>query len=196
MRSAVLAFLLAAPPVLAGCGGGPGPRPLHFDLGTCGAVDIIADQDPGIHVPQDTEIVWSTNPPTSGEHFPVWASWDRSYTDLERGFWVHNLEHGAIVLVYRCDAGCPDEIAQLEDAVRAMPDDPDCVAPNRSRSLVASDPLLPSDRMFAAVAWGAMYTASCVDPVAIAKFTTDFRRSAPEDTCASGASIGGTRIEK
>jgi hypothetical protein len=180
--------------VLAGCSDPVEPLPAHFALGSCGFVDIVGE-DPGPHVPQGSLIEWSTNPPTSGPHFPIWAAWDRSYASLERGFWVHNLEHGAVVLAHRCDEGCPDEIAQLEAAVLALPDDVACLTPNRTRALVVADPQLPDGIRFAAVAWGAMYTATCVDPPAIAKFARDFGRRAPEDTCASGASLGGTLIE-
>ena len=178
---------------LAACGD-PSGRPRHYELGTCGAVDIT-DEDPGVHVSQGSLIQWSTNPPTSGMHFPIWAAWTRSYGTLDRGFWVHNLEHGAVVLAWRCDTPCPDEVAQLEDAVRALPTDSQCEGTDRVRAIVVEDPLLPDGVRFAAIAWGVMYTASCVDPAAIARFAADFYDHAPEDTCASGASIGGTLIE-
>ena len=180
--------------VLVGCGDPVGSRPLHYELGTCGVVDIL-DEDVGDHVAQGSTIEWSTNPPTSGPHFSLWAAWDRSYGTLDRGFWVHNLEHGAVVLAHRCDAGCPDEIAQLAAAVLALPEDAKCEAPIRARALVVADPLLPDDRSFAAIAWGALYSASCVDPDAIAEFAGDFYGRAPENLCDDGASLGGTPIE-
>ena len=179
---------------LGACGEDIPPRPLTYELGTCGIVDIVTEQA-GLHRPAGTPIEWTTNPPTSGDHFDNWAAYDRSYTLLDRGYWVHNLEHGAIVLLHRCDAGCPDQVAALEDAVRAMPIDSQCTAPVQRRTLVAADPLLPTDATFAAVAWGAMYNATCVDPDAIATFTADFYARAPEDLCFDGASLGGTRIE-
>ena len=180
---------------VAGCGGDVGPRALHYDLGTCGVVDIL-DTDPGNHVAQGTVIEWSTNPPTSGPHFQIWAAYDRAYSSLDRGFWVHDLEHGAIVLLHRCDpAACPDTVAALSDVVRAFPDDGNCVAPVRNRAIVVFDPLLPEGIEVAAVGWGVMYAASCVDPVALAVFRNDFYNRAPEKTCANGASLGGTAIE-
>ena len=180
--------------VLVGCGDPVGPRPLHYELGTCGVVDIFPEEV-GSHAAQGSTIEWSTNPPTSGAHFPIWAAWDRSYATLDRGFWVHNLEHGAIVLTYRCDAGCPDEIVALEAAVLTLPVDAKCKAPVRSRAIVVADPLLPADRSFAAIAWGELYSATCVDPAAIAEFAGEFYGRAPEDLCAEGASLGGTLIQ-
>jgi len=187
--------LVAFLPILVACGESVGPRELHYDLGDCGVVDIL-DEDPGIHVPQGTLIEYSTNPPASGKHFPVWAAYDRIYSSLERGFWVHDAEHGAIVLLHRCDpADCPDEVAQLADEVRAFPDDDRCAAPVRNRALVVFDPLLPEGIEFAAVAWGVTYTASCVDPVAVATFHRDFYARAPENICDDGAALGGMLIE-
>lgn len=189
---AILAFALA---VIAACGEDVGSRPLHYEDGTCGAVDIIVDDQPGVHVTQGTPIDYVTNPPTSGSHFAVWAGYNRSYPALDRGFWVHNLEHGAIVLAYRCDTPCPDTVAALEAIVRAQPDDPDCVAPGRTRMLVVADPLLPAETPIVATSWSAMYTATCVDPPAINRFIRDFYNQAPEDLCNDGASIGGVLIE-
>lgn len=189
MRRCLLLMLLA----IGACSDSVGARPLHYELGTCGFVDIVPE-DPGLHVAQGSTIEWSTNPPSSGSHFPIWGAWDRSYTNLERGFWVHNAEHGAIVLAYRCDAGCPDIVAGLEAVVRTLPVDPDCEAPVRHRAIVVADPLLPENNQVAAVAWGKIYLASCVDPEALLQFADDFYARAPENICAEGASLGGTPI--
>src|SRR5262245_39258753 len=89
---------------------------------------------------------------------------------VPRGYWVHNLEHGAIVLLYR-----PDAPAALIDAVRAgyeaIPDDPEC---GHKRALVTPDPLL--DVPFAAVAWH--YVMECggiVDTQSVLDFTAAHR---------------------
>jgi Protein of unknown function (DUF3105) len=180
-------------PFVVACGEDIGDRPLHYELGSCGFVDILPE-DPGKHRPQGSEILWSTNPPTSGEHFPIWAQYDRTYATLDRGFWVHNLEHGSIVLAHRCE-DCPAEVAMLEETVRAMPTDRACTDPVRQRAIVVADPLLPAEMPFAAIAWGALYAATCIDPPAIAQFTADFYGSGPEDLCNDGASLGGVPIE-
>jgi hypothetical protein len=192
---AMRALVLSLSAVATACGEDIGPRPLHFDLGTCGAVDITEAGPAGIHVAQGSAIDFATNPPTGGGHFALWAAYTRSYASLERGFWVHDLEHGAVVLAYRCDAPCPDTVQQLEAIVRAQPDDPECTAPARTRMIVVADPLLPAETPIAAVAWGAMYTATCVDPPSIQSFIRDFYGRGPEDFCADGASIGGVLIE-
>lgn len=179
--------------LLAACGDSIGPRPLHYDLGTCGVVDIL-EEDPSPHVPQGTVLEHSSNPPASGPHFGIWAQFDRSYTSLQRGFWLHNAEHGAIVLLHNCE-DCDADVAQLVDVVRGYPADPLCAAPVHHRALVVQDPDLPPDVPFAAVAWGVTYTASCVDPVALTQFQRDFYARGPENLCADGAGLGGVLIE-
>ncbi|MEK7526132.1 MAG: DUF3105 domain-containing protein [Patescibacteria group bacterium] len=45
---------------------------------------------------------YSSNPPTSGPHFPVWAKkgiYDRLLSD---GYLIHSLEHGYIIISYNC----------------------------------------------------------------------------------------------
>ncbi|HUJ60438.1 MAG TPA: DUF3105 domain-containing protein, partial [Kofleriaceae bacterium] len=165
----------------------------HGKLGSCGVVNV----DPIIaspHVPIDSPITWPENPPTSGPHYPIWAAFDESYDDLARGFWLHDAEHGSIVLLYRCDAGCPDVASELAGIVAAMPVDPHCTAPVWARSVVVSDPLLPDDNTIAAVAWGTSYVATCFDADAIDEFASEHYGMGAEDFCDNGANFGGTPI--
>ncbi len=187
--------MLAISLLLAACGDDmqqTGPSTIM--VGGCDGVQTTVDGEPGIHMPQGSEIVWSTNPPVTGAHYPVWAAWDRDYPMLERGFYVHNAEHGGIVLLYNCPAGCPDVVTQLEDVVRAAAVDAGCTAPVRNRMIVTSDPLLPDGVQVAAVAWRTLYTASCFDPY-VQTFAKIHYNRAPEDLCNEGIGLGGTFIE-
>jgi hypothetical protein len=149
------------------------------------------------HVPQGSLIDFTNNPPDSGPHYPIWAAWDKQYVSLQRGYYVHNAEHGGVVLLYHCDpdaSACPDVLASLVDVAQNMAADSTCVAPITKRVLIVSDPLLPVGVQVAAVAWNVAYTASCFDPY-VAKFAKDNYRHGPEDSCGEGASFGGTPIE-
>lgn len=47
-------------------------------------------------------IAYNSNPPTSGDHFPVWAkkgAYDRLISD---GYLIHSLEHGYVIISYDC----------------------------------------------------------------------------------------------
>jgi hypothetical protein len=163
-------------------------------VGGCDGLETAVAPQPGNHVPIGTAITWSSNPPATGTHYPVWAQYDRTYTSLDRGYYVHDAEHGAIVLLYNCPTGCADVVTGLEAVVRAMPIDHGCTLPVRQRALVAGDPLLPADVVVAAVAWDVMYTATCVDPY-LHTFANNHYNNAPEDLCADGAALGGVFID-
>ena len=56
------------------------------------------------HVTDIYGVVYSSNPPTSGSHFPVWAKpglYDRLISD---GYFIHSMEHGYVVIWYNCEA--------------------------------------------------------------------------------------------
>ncbi|MEO8548466.1 MAG: DUF3105 domain-containing protein [Kofleriaceae bacterium] len=168
---------------------GPTPVGGHCD----GMVDSVPSE-PGTHVDPGTAIDWSTNPPVTGTHYSIWGGYDRTYSQLERGFYLHNAEHGAVVFLYNCPGGCPDTVAALEDVVRGMQTDPACTAPVRQRALVTGDPLLPAGVTVAAVAWDNYYTASCADGY-LATFASNHYGFGPEDFCDDGANFGGTMID-
>jgi Protein of unknown function (DUF3105) len=161
--------------------------------GACNGQLTIERDTSGEHVPMSTVIDWTNNPPTSGPHFDIWAAWDRQYTELPRGHWVHNAEHGGVVLLYNCDGPCPEVVDALLAVARDMPADSMCTAPVTKRVIVSSDPLLPAGVQVAAVAWNHAYTASCADDY-LATFTSEHYAKAPENVCANGAALGGTAI--
>jgi hypothetical protein len=142
---------------------------------------------PGTHVPIGTAIQWDSNPPSSGPHFPVWAAYQAYSSPVPRGYYVHNLEHGAIVLLYNCSSPCPEIVAALEAVSNTIPDDPLCSALDagvRVRSLVTPDPLL--DVRVAAAAWGWTYRADCVDVASLSSFAAAHYGQGPEVLCDNG----------
>ncbi len=165
----------------------PPPDPCN---GTVTEVPTVASP----HVDIGTMPTWTSNPPTSGPHYPVWAAYDQDYENLARGYWLHDLEHGAVVYAYRCDAGCPDIAAQLDAVVKSLPADSTCTAPVRQRALVVADPLLPVDHTVDAVAWGVYYSGQCADPTTLQYFYDEHAARGPEDLCTDGAALGGTPI--
>ncbi len=179
--------------VLAACSSSPPPKPPPDPCnGSVTEVPTVASP----HVDIGTVVDWTSNPPTSGPHYPVWAAYDQDYANLARGYWVHDLEHGAVVFAYRCDAGCPDVAAKLDAVVKALPTDSGCVDPVRQRAIVVADPMLPADNSVDAVAWGVYYTAAngCVAPATLENFYYTHTGRGPEDTCADGVTMGGTPI--
>lgn len=177
--------------VLAACSSDDAPLP--EDFGECEGLVEGLRPEAGIHMPVGTPISWSSNPPAIGAHYPTWAGWDRHYQQLDRGYYVHNLEHGGVVLLYNCPTGCPEVIESLLDLARNAAPDPTCAAPVRNRIIVAADPLMPPTVQVAAVAWGQVYTASCFDPY-VGTFMRRRYRHGTEDTCADGNPMSGALI--
>ncbi|MDX2087019.1 MAG: DUF3105 domain-containing protein [Kofleriaceae bacterium] len=166
-----------------------GPVP----VGGCdGLVTHVAGEPPD-HVATGSTVEWSTNPPATGAHYGSWAAWDRHYENLPRGTWLHNAEHGGVIVLYNCPDGCPDVVGALYDVARAAPVDPTCTAPVTKRIILAADPFLPEGVQIAAVAWNTFYTASCLDPYLQTFVDTHFRHGL-EDTCAAGNPAGGSPI--
>ncbi|MGE0551543.1 MAG: DUF3105 domain-containing protein [Kofleriaceae bacterium] len=195
MRLAACSSIL----VCAACGSPSGTQPDAWtepvQVGDCDGLVSPVVQQAGIHVPVGTPIEWPSNPPATGMHYPSWAGWNRSYNQLDRGYYVHNAEHGGIVLLYRCVEACPAVVDALTELVRSQPIDPMCQAPIYNRMLVAYDDRLPDGVQVAAVAWGKIYTAGCVDPY-LATFAAENYARAPENFCADGIPMSGTFIAR
>jgi hypothetical protein len=139
------------------------------------------------HVAVGTDVQYNSNPPSSGPHFPIWADFKVYDKPVPRGYWVHSMEHGAVVLAYRCDGdagGCPDIVAALKSVADALPRDPLCSAETRVRVVITPDPLL--DVPIAAAAWGWTYKAACLDVPSLIAFAKDRYAKGPENTCANG----------
>jgi hypothetical protein len=80
--------------------------------------------------------------PTAGEHFAdEWARWRIHTRAVPRGYWVHNLEHGAVVFLYR-DGASSRIVDALTRVYNAIPPDPPC---SHGRVLLTPDPLLTTE---------------------------------------------------
>lgn len=110
-------------------------------------------------------------PPVGGDHDPCWATWGVHDEEVPDERWVHNLEHGGIVLLYAC-ADCPDEVAALAGLVEER----------GVHGLLTPYAQLP--RRFAAVAWGVRYVTDCFDLDAIEAFWDANVDRAPESVTA------------
>jgi len=78
----------------------------------------------GGHVAEGTDVAYKSDPPTSGPHYGRVPDYN-VYTDVvPPEYWVHNLEHGAIVVLYKCPQGkqeCPEVTTQLQQLYQAAP---------------------------------------------------------------------------
>jgi hypothetical protein len=108
---------------------------------------------------------YNSSPPSSGAHCAEWSAYGVAYdarAPLPACYFLHNLEHGAVALLYNCPEGCPEIVAELEALVAAPPDDPDCPF-----SRVLLTPYTEMDAKVAAAAWGFTWTSDCLEGDAI-----------------------------
>jgi hypothetical protein len=133
------------------------------------------------HVPTCDPVSYLTNPPSSGNHYPYWAAYGTYTKTFRPGFWVHNLEHGAVVIGYNCPAGCAEDVAAAQGFIDSLPND--CVAPPR-RIIFLPNPEL--DKKFAASAWGFTLKADCFDRPSFAQFVADHYGHGREAVCGDG----------
>jgi hypothetical protein len=111
-----------------------------------------------IHV-RDQVIEYGFCPPTSGNHYaqpraPIRAGVYPKTEEQIPGTWIHNLEHGYVVALYRCpsDADCPTdaEMAQLQAFFDQAPTSVNPACP--TKIIVAR--LDQMSTRFALLAWG------------------------------------------
>lgn len=124
------------------------------------------------HVPQDSEVEWMSDPPCSGPHYPTWELWGEHDSTVPRGNWLHNLEHGGIVLSYRCADPCEAELDILRGVIEQRPE---------LRILLTPDPFLPGRERFAAISWTWVHRFDAPDLDALLCFADQHENQAPED---------------
>lgn len=140
------------------------------------------------HVPVGSPVTYNSTPPSSGPHFPMWANFVEYDKPVPIGYLVHSMEHGAVVLLYKCESptgpGCADLVAGLRKVRDAAKTDPMCSAAVRVRVVIAPDPTLP--KPIAAAAWGFTYQAACVDEPTLNQFVAENYALGPENFCNEG----------
>lgn len=139
------------------------------------------------HVPEATAVTYNSSPPSSGQHYSIWANFKEYGTPLDDRNLVHSLEHGAVALLHKCqpaDPGCSDTIAALRKIRDSIPTDPVCSGELRVRVIIAPYPKL--DTPVGAVAWGTTYKGDCVDVPTLTQFVNDNYAKAPENFCNPG----------
>jgi hypothetical protein len=155
--------------------------------GPCNAVVQQRAIEGFAHVPLCVDVTYLSNPPSSGNHYPIWAAFQAYDFAVPEGFWVHDLEHGAVVFTYNCPDGCDDDVAAAQAFIDGLPDDPLCVPADgdpRVRMMMTPDPNVTTK--FAASSWGWTLRADCFDPDAFGAFVQGHYGQGREVICGQG----------
>jgi len=150
---------------------------VHKISGTCTTSTSFRSPATGhTHLRVGTTVSTWGSFPVSGNHWGAWAKWNTVYTKpIERGFLLHNLEHGGIVLSYKCSSAtassaCAEAAADLEALKHAF---------GESRVIVTPDPAQPTK--YAARAWRTGFASSCYDENRMLDFMAAHFRDGRED---------------
>lgn len=159
---------------------------------SCGAVEREYTLAKPVHVANCTPIEYGSNPPSSGTHYETWSAFREYETPIQRGFAVHSMEHGAVVVSYNC-ADCEGEVAAARDLILELGLDPLCCSDAArcsapvSRLILMPDPEL--DVRFAAASWGFTLKADCFEPEVFRAFVEAHRGRGLEAVCADGVDV-------
>ncbi len=126
-------------------------------------------------------VAYPDYPPSSGDHNACWAPWGVHVDTVATENWVHNLEHGGVVLLYDAAAIHPGDLATLTTWVESL-------AVGRAVLTAASAPL---DGLGAAVSWEHRLVLGCVDTGALAAFFDAHVAQAPEDVTSNPSETCG-----
>lgn len=142
------------------------------------------------HVADGTFVRFSHCPPASGNHYastlgPVEPRYyGPDDATLPQG-WLHNMEHGSLVVLYSCDNGGCDEASQqaLRDLYQTFPDSPVCAIPKGNVGPVITR-FEEMRTPFAALVWGRVILQDKLDTAAILEFfRTQGELRNPEPRC-------------
>jgi hypothetical protein len=123
------------------------------DVNSLPPVGEAIDEMPHTHVAEGTKITYNHDPPTSGCHYnlgygraPIQSG---AYNQtIPNEYWVHNLEHGYIVILYSCPSGCDAQFQQLRSWYHSLQPDTGVTYP---KVLILPYPSMSVP--FAAVSW-------------------------------------------
>jgi hypothetical protein len=157
------------------------------------------------HVSLGASVRYAYCPPASGSHYnsppddPIPARfYAKDDTAVPQG-WIHNLEHGGIVVLYRCASGDVCDGAQ-QDALRSFagsfPPSPVCKLPPGGNS--PSPVVARFDQMatpYAALVWGRVLPLQTLDTAAILRFyQAEGEKTNPEPQCQTPNATPGMTI--
>ncbi|CAH1405523.1 unnamed protein product [Nezara viridula] len=126
------------------------------------------------HACMNTKLEYPTDLPTFGTHRPAWPKYGE-YTFLPKQRWLHNLEHGAVVMLYHPCAH-PVLVNELKEMVAS------CLY----RHIISPYTLLPPDRPMALLTWGWAMLLTSPDKRGVRNFIREHALRGPEATSKNG----------
>jgi len=128
------------------------------------------------HVAEGTQVSYAHQPPASGPHYPTVLQYGLyENEDVPAEYWVHSLEHGAVVILYKCPQACPDLVKALGDMLDLFP-----LSKWNNRKIVIA-PYSKMEVPLMAVAWRVQMPLDRFDQQALIDFYARHVDQGPED---------------
>jgi hypothetical protein len=175
----------------------PAPSPSVAPSGSP-VLGQIEDDMGHTHIDPGTLARYTFCPPASGVHYNLSGQGPippRLYGPDDPALpmgWIHNLEHGGLVILYNCNAGGCDQSNQdqLKALIGNFPNSPICQIPSGTYPKGQLSPVIARfDQMktpFAALVWGRVLFQDKLDTAQILEFFSRYaERTNPEKICAS-----------
>ena len=141
------------------------------------------------HIGKGSSVKYAYCPPASGNHWPTpQAPIEGRVYGLDDVVlpeaYIHNLEHGQTVVLYRGDdTGAADRLAALQAWYKNAPNSAICNLPTNASLLVARFDKLPAP--IVVLSWDIVYPLDSVDTAAIEAFIAKRSDRGPEAMCAA-----------
>lgn len=123
------------------------------------------------HVPVGTAVEYNSNPPTSGSHYASWTKRGVYDEAIEDGYLIHSLEHGYVIISYRCEEECQ----QLKDSLKNFYEQ------HKQKRLIVV-PRADLKTLVALTAWGRLLALPEWDEKQAEEFLRAWENRGPEKT--------------
>lgn len=130
------------------------------------------------HVPQGSTLTQKERPPSSGPHYPNPAPYGLSTTPILPGNWIHDLEHGAEVILYKCTS--QTDCDSIGNQIKSEVYDSAPLEKYGEVKMVIT-PYQDMSEPFAAVSWGHVLALQSIDKTAMLAFYSHWVDQGPED---------------
>lgn len=155
------------------------------------AVGQAIDEMPHTHIQPPATVQYNHNPPTSGCHYFIPAQGSiPAQAPIPHGvynsaipseYWVHNLEHGYVAVLYNCPSGCTGDFATLRQWAQGLPNDPGGAV---SYAKIIVLPYSGMDHKFAMVSWDWYDWMDTLDMNHVQRFYDNHINQSPESASA------------
>ena len=123
------------------------------------------------HVAVGTKLEETDEPPTSGPHYGEWTKRGVYEQAIDDGYLIHSLEHGYIVISYKCEGGCEELKKRLREFYEQ----------HKQKRLIVV-PRLSLDVPLALTAWGRILKLTEWDEAKAEEFLRAWENRGPEKT--------------